>query len=494
MGRVVAAALASLAGAGLAFDAGAHAPPLAARVLAAGAGEELIVTNRGLVFRELATGEARLLCNEALRVSTAELPNVAFGAGGGLIVAGSGGLRQTRDRGCTWSDVGGMQNANTPALAQDPNDTATLFVARYDGDSPGISSSRDAGASWSLVLATPPEDYVRSLLVAAADSRYVYATLTTFAAGLRPSHALLRSSDGGASWQRLPLPLLATDNAAFVAAASPADPGRLVLYTVGNSPGLDHGRLLSSADAGNSFVVSLELPEIRAASFSQDGRLWVAARDGLYVAHEMSEPGGVSDAAAEAGGAFERVSDATELGCVQERDGVLLVCGHYAGALAGSGIGVLEVAGQHFESLLDFGDVAEPVSCPEDSLSAALCAAPWRDWQAELLGGSSGGSALAPAGAGGSSGAGPANAGSVEAGAGSASEPSAASPTPSVSAGPAVACTVTAGAAPPPAWPVALVLGLLGLRRRPHLARSDLRARRRGPPSARGSGVRLDRH
>ena len=86
-------ALALTAAALVAVDAGAHAPPLASRVLPMADGAELIVTNRGLVFREPATGAAELLCNEALRINTAELPHVAVTADGALLVATSSGLR-----------------------------------------------------------------------------------------------------------------------------------------------------------------------------------------------------------------------------------------------------------------------------------------------------------------------------------------------------------------------------------------------------------------
>jgi hypothetical protein len=375
-----------------AVDAQAHAPPLAARVLSMRDGAEVIVTNRGLVFREPSTGAAELLCNEALRINTAELPHVAVTADGALLVATSSGLRQTRDRGCSWSDVGQMQTSNTPALAQDPRDPDTSFVARYDGDAPGVLVTRDGGASWSLAHPTDAGDYVRSLLIAPADSQYVYATLTTFAPGARPVHALLRSRDGGAAWERLPLPLLDTDNGALLATGDPADPEALLLYTVANSPGLDDARLLRSDDAGSSFELVLTRSELRAASIDAGGRTWVAARDGLYGAGpEML--------------VFEQVSAATELGCVQERDGALLVCGHYAGAATTeSGIGVFDVQRERFEPVLDFSSVATRVTCAPDSLTEALCQGPWRDWQAELLAVAAGTNPYTPAAGGAPSG------------------------------------------------------------------------------------------
>jgi len=358
-----------------AAPAHAHAPPLGARVLSPVAGgDEVIVTNRGLVFREPETGSARLLCNEALRITTAELPNVALLGDGGLLVASSSGLRLSRDRGCTWSDVGQMEYTNTPALAADPNDADTVVIASYDSDAPGLRVTHDAGASWAPLYPNEEGDFVFSLQIAEGDSATIYATLATYAPGVPALHALLRTRDGGESWQRITLPLNEKDYSARVAAVSPDDPSTLVVYTVANSPGLDASRLLVSHDAGDTFSVGLERPEIRGAGYSDDGKLWVAARDGLYA--------GNADLTA-----FTQTSVASELGCVLERAGSLFVCGHYAGLTSGtSGIGVSADGGHSFERWLDFQAVDAAVECPAESLTATLCARPWLDWELEMSG------------------------------------------------------------------------------------------------------------
>jgi hypothetical protein len=356
-------------------QASAHAPPLGARVLTTPDGaEEIIVTNRGLVFRELESGASQLLCNEALRISTAELPNVTLLADGGLLVASSSGLRLSRDRGCSWTDVGGMETTNTPALASAPGDPDTVFVASFTPERSGLLVTRDGGRSWETAFETDTSEYVHSLLVAGEGASHVYATLATYVANESPVHWLLRSLDGGQSWERRPLPLGDADYAARAATADPTDPGKLVLYTVANSPGLDDARLLASADAGDSFEVLLVRPEIRGADHDAEGRLWVAARDGLYRTPERDA-------------AFERISAASELGCVSSVAGSVVVCGHYAGVENGpSGVGLSRDAGQSFEPLLDFAQVRAPIACDPSSLTATLCAQPWRDWEAEMLG------------------------------------------------------------------------------------------------------------
>ena len=370
LGLCVAAAYTALAA-----PASAHAPPLGARVLVRpSGGEEVIVTNRGLVFRDPQSGVSQLLCNEALRINTAELPNVTLLDDGGLLVASSSGLRLSRDRGCSWTDVGGMETTNTPALASAPDDPSTEFVASYAAERSGLLVTRDAGRSWEMAAVTDASDYVHSLLVAGEGASHVYATLTTYVASEPPAHSLLRSVDGGVTWERRPLPLEERDYAALAAGADPSDPDRLVLYTVANSPGLDDARLLASADGGDSFEVVLERPEIRGAHHDAEGRLWVAARDGLYRAAREEQT-------------FERVSGASELGCVSSLAGEVLVCGHYAGVENGrAGVGLSRDAGQSFEALLNFDQVRAPIECDPSSLTTTSCAQPWRDWEAEMLG------------------------------------------------------------------------------------------------------------
>jgi hypothetical protein len=357
-----------------AAPASAHAPPLAARVLAdPSGGDDVIVSNRGLVFRNAVSGASRLLCNEALGITTAELPNVTRIADGGLLVASSSGLRLTRDQGCGWADVGGMGTTHTSALAAVPGDPDTIYVATYSADGSALRLTRDGGLSWSVALESSGSDYVHSLLVARADPAHVYATQSRFTPSQPVEHALLRSTDGGRTWERRPLPLGERDYSARVATTDPVDPAVVVLYSVANSPGLDDARLLVSRDAGDSFEVTFTLPELRGADYDDDGRLWVAARDGLYRA-----------LAPDAG--LEQISEASELGCVSATGGGLLVCGHYAGVEgARFGVGVSLDAGQSFEPLLDFDGVTAPVVCGPSSLTTSQCAQPWHDWQLELL-------------------------------------------------------------------------------------------------------------
>ncbi len=410
-----------------------HAPPLAARLLSGSTGDvEVVVTNRGLVFREPRTGAARLLCNEALGINPAELPNVALLADGSILVATSGGLRRSSDQGCSWSEVGALGTTSTPALASDPTQPNRIFVASYGGDGAGIERTRDGGASWELSYATLEGDYVRSILISAADPRRLYATLTHFEASGPPTHFLLRTSDDGATWQRVALALSDTDYLALPLTSDPHDPDTVVLSTVAFSPGLDASRLLVSRDAGDRFDVVFESSEITGAGYgSGGGSLWIASRDGLYRSN---------DALTE----FEQVSAASHLGCAVERGGALMICGHYAGVSSGRpGIGISTDAGNSFSPWLDFSEVEAPVACDIATETRSLCERPWQDWELEMLGGSA--NPLDPAL--GSSGASSGAATGSEAGSGEGGavpSPGGAAPIPAVEAGPLASAGVGA--------------------------------------------------
>lgn len=352
----------------------AHAPPLGARVLGNERGPQVVVTNRGLIFHEPATGTSRLLCNEALGVSTSELPSVALLEEGALLVGSSGGLKLSRDQGCTWQEVGPAPTGLNSAVARFPSDARSAIVASYDAEPPGLYRTVDAGATWTLAVATEPGDFVQSLLVAPAAEDHIYATVAQFGEMGPPSHWLLHSSDGGASWQRHPLPVTPDEAKAVAAASDPTDPEQLVLYTIANSPGLVDGRILHARNGGSTVEPAMEIPEIRDARYDAEGTLWIAARGGLYATPELQSP-------------VEPVSEAYQLGCLAPSGGELLVCGHYAGeATSDFGVGRFNADTADFEPWLNFRSVGGLVECPEGSPTRVACAQPWVDWTSELQG------------------------------------------------------------------------------------------------------------
>ena len=150
-----------------------------------------------------------------------------------VYVGTSGGVERTRDGGATWESASfGLPAAPVSALAPDPASAGRLLAATgggvgiyRSGDSGGlwrasgrglvntfaatleiaaspealfvggpdygILRSLDRGATWSQVLAG---DSIAALVVAPANGRTIYAARV-------PTQAIVRSTDGGDSWQ-----------------------------------------------------------------------------------------------------------------------------------------------------------------------------------------------------------------------------------------------------------------------------------------------------
>jgi len=100
----------------------------------------------------------------------------------------------------------------------------------------------------------------------------------------------------------------------------------------------------------------------------------VAADEGLMVSTDDAQT-------------FQRVGPAEYLSCVQERDGMLLVCGFYHGVPAGDpGIGVSTNGGQTVDRWMNLNMVLQPLACDPSTPTASTCAPLWVDWQREILG------------------------------------------------------------------------------------------------------------
>jgi len=104
-----------------------------------------------------------------------------------LYAGTSHGVFKTADGGLTWKSSSGLPNDLVNAVAVDPNNPSTV----YAGMSEGLYQSADGANTWKAVLATS----VVSVAVAAGRAGLIYAG--------RTSAPLMRSTDGGVSWQEV---------------------------------------------------------------------------------------------------------------------------------------------------------------------------------------------------------------------------------------------------------------------------------------------------
>lgn len=118
---------------------------------------------------------------------------VARPTGNLYVAADGGGIYRSTNSGIDWEMANeGLSTTRAYAVASDPN--GKLYVGTEDG----VYASTDAGSTWSPANSGHEGIPARGLLI---DGEDVIAVLSTFELGFEFS--VLRSTDGGASWQEI---------------------------------------------------------------------------------------------------------------------------------------------------------------------------------------------------------------------------------------------------------------------------------------------------
>lgn len=166
---------------------------------------------------------------------------------------GDRGLFKTTDGGKTWKNVLSIsEHTGVTDLVMDPQNPDVLYAASYQrrrhiwtlingGPESAIHKSTDAGASWNKVRSgLPPGELGRiGLAISPVDSNVIYATIEA------PSRAggIFRSTDRGATWERRnPFDSTAMYYGKIV--ADPADVDRVYVMNVRIMVSDDGGRTL----------------------------------------------------------------------------------------------------------------------------------------------------------------------------------------------------------------------------------------------------------
>jgi photosystem II stability/assembly factor-like uncharacterized protein len=171
-----------------------------------------------------------------------------------------GHMIKSTDGGATWQLLNRDLDADVHTIVVDPTATDQIVVATGGHDCrAGVAKGRalyrslDGGVSWSPVGAEFSQEYSVPLVVSPSDPRVMYAALANGQPGQwrRPTGAesvLVRTADGGSTWERLELglPELSKDfPEALAVAAGDADQ----VYAAFRG-----GEVLSSDDAGRSWA------------------------------------------------------------------------------------------------------------------------------------------------------------------------------------------------------------------------------------------------
>lgn len=210
--------------------------------------------------------------------------------GGGSITYEGTGMYRSADHGVSWQHIGLANSGTTGAIAVDPRDPRSLLVAANGslyspGGDRGVYLSRDAGTSWTRVLDVANEftgavDVQRD----PTDPQRVYAVLwdhrrtPTARTYGGVGSGVYRSTDGGATWQRLGggLPGGTADVGRIGIGIAASEPGRI--YAIVTATNGHNAGLYTSADAGTSWTALPDAPVVRANQSSYGwwfGKFWV---------------------------------------------------------------------------------------------------------------------------------------------------------------------------------------------------------------------------
>jgi photosystem II stability/assembly factor-like uncharacterized protein len=197
-------------------------------------------------------------------------PNVIYaGSGEGLQrpdLSVGNGIYKSTDAGKTWTNTGLRDGQQIGSIAVDPHDPNRVFVAvlghPYGPNSQrGIYRSTDGGATWQRVLYENANVGGFDVVVDPHDVNVVYATL--WAARQAPweiddsfeipGSGLFKSTDGGTTWTRLTQGLPPRVGRTEVAVA-PSDSNVVYAYADVEAKNQDAGAVYRSDDAGAHFT------------------------------------------------------------------------------------------------------------------------------------------------------------------------------------------------------------------------------------------------
>ncbi len=172
------------------------------------------------------------------------------------------GLYKSTDGGGNWEKIGLEKSERIANIIINPNDPKEVYVAVLgalwgDSEDRGVYKSNDGGATWNKVLYIDQKTGCADLVMDPKDPATLYASMWefrrtgwSFSSGGSNS-ALYKSTDGGATWDKIHNGFPEGDLGRLGIAVAPSNPN--VLYTVIEAEKDERKGLYRSDDAGKSW-------------------------------------------------------------------------------------------------------------------------------------------------------------------------------------------------------------------------------------------------
>ena len=184
------------------------------------------------------------------------------------------GMYKSTDAGKTWNHIGLEDTRQIGRVLVDPRNPDVVFVAALGhaygpNEQRGVFRSSDGGATWQKVLYKNENVGAIDLAFDPRDSRTIYASLwatrrppwTIYPPSIGPGGGLYKSTDGGDTWKELTGGLPTEGDGRIGIAVAPSDPTRV--YAIVDNSDAKKGGLYRSNDAGATWQL-----------MSNDQRIW----------------------------------------------------------------------------------------------------------------------------------------------------------------------------------------------------------------------------
>ncbi|HEX6914976.1 MAG TPA: hypothetical protein VF145_07025 [Chitinophagaceae bacterium] len=156
-------------------------------------------------------------------------------------VAYGDGLYKSEDGGATWKNVGLQKSEHIGNIVVDPTNSDIVYVSAYgplwsSGGDRGIYKTTDGGKTWKNILSVSEHTGFNEIRMDPRDPQVLYAAahqrqrkVFTYIGG-GPESALYKSTDGGATWNKIMNGMPSGDLGRIGLAISPANPD--VVYAI----------------------------------------------------------------------------------------------------------------------------------------------------------------------------------------------------------------------------------------------------------------------